>query len=130
MEQKKIATFEESFGSLGVAPQLRRSRRKESRVSIVPYNALERLSILVDALQQAVVVVHELEVADLEWAGRENRSGVKFMPDPEAGEPESEVEINRRELHLDRAQTSDRVPFNAKLKLLLSELSRELPMVE
>lgn len=129
MDQKRIESFEESRGAAG-ASQLRRSRRKELRVSIVPYTAQEKLSILVDAVDQAVVVVNQLEEADLAWAARENRPNVKFMPDPEAGEPESEAEVSRRELHLDRVRADERGPSNEKLKMLLAELRHELPKVE
>lgn len=123
MDEKRVDVFREE------ATGIRRTRRKESRTVIVPLTPQEALRVLVDALDQAVVVVNRLGKASIEFAQRQTGGNLTFLPDPEAGTPHIGPPAERRELRVDRAETIERATANAHLHELLAELRRELPEV-
>lgn len=127
---KKVDVFEAATRDANDrVPGVRKSGRKETRESIAPFTPQEALRILVDAVDQAIVVVNRLEEHDVTWAKEQQMSGMQFLPDPEAGTPERDLETARRELKLDGGRAHQRAPINARLNQLLDELRLELPAV-
>lgn len=121
--EKEITTLTEGRGRnmlLGVEGYRERLRSgpKATFPVTIEYEAKERLSLLIDAIEQTVVDTAEMEGHILNFFGEEFPAlqGVEFYPD----------EVVRESISINRQSTALRQVHGLKLKQLLEDLRKEL----
>lgn len=95
-----------------------RSGPKATFPVTIDYDSKEKLSLLVDAVEQAVVDTAEMEKHILDFFGEELPSleSVEFYSD----------EVTREPISINRQSTASRQIYGSKLKLLLEDLRKEI----